>query len=208
MTKRVRQDIGRRTFLKNSTLMAVSMSLSLTGCGDESVYDKQNTCTTTDDILGPFYKPGAPFRENITVPGNNSALLFIKGKVFTNCETVLKDAVVEIWNADSAGQYDMSDAFGFRGQFKTGVDGSYHFTTIIPGRYLNGGTFRPSHIHFLISAANHETLVSQIYFRDDPFIDDDPWASAEKASERILMVEKDASGNDTVNFDIYLTPRF
>jgi hypothetical protein len=33
-----------------------------------------------------------------------------------------------------------------------------------------------------------------------------PWAGSAKASERILTLEKDANGLDTVNFNIYLIP--
>jgi hypothetical protein len=47
--------------------------------------------------------------------------------------------------------------------------------------------------------------VSQVYFADDPFIDDDPWASDPAAEERILMITKDDDNVDTVNFDIHLS---
>ncbi len=79
------------------------------------------------------------------------------------------------------------------------------FATIIPGRYLNGSTYRPSHIHFRITAPGHTELVSQVYFAEDPFIDDDPWASDPAAEERILMITKNEDNVDTVNFDIHLS---
>jgi hypothetical protein len=47
-------------------------------------------------------------------------------------------------------------------------------------------------------------LVSQVYFKEDPFIEDDPWASDPKAQARILVLQKDDDNTDTVNFDINL----
>lgn len=202
-------DKNRRTFIKKTFLVAVSISLPVfISCSDEqgaTVPDKEK-CITSDDILGPFYKAGAPFREDIVPTENTGAPLYVKGKVFSNCDSVLNNAVVEIWNANDSGEYDTSPEFKFRGSYQTLADGAYSFRTIAPGRYLNGGTFRPSHIHFRVTAPGHQELVSQIYFKDDPFIDDDPWAGSEKASERILTLGKGENGEDTVTFNIYLTP--
>jgi protocatechuate 3,4-dioxygenase beta subunit len=199
------EDLNRRDFIKKTALVAVAVSLPCFGsCKKDKQDPIKNDCSTTDDILGPFYKAGAPFRENIIPVENTAAPLIVQGKVFANCDTVLKDAMVEIWNANDQGEYDTSAEFKFRGSYQTEADGAYRFKTIIPGRYLNGGTFRPSHIHFRITAPDHQELVSQIYFKDDPFIENDPWAGSEKAFERILTLEKDVNGTDTINFNIYL----
>ena len=202
-----KKNLSRRDFIKTSTLIAVAVSVpGLESCSSDDVESIKNGCTTTADILGPFYKASAPFREDIIPYGNTAAPLFISGKVSSGCDTGLPGAIVEIWNADVDGAYDTSEDFKFRGRFETGQDGMYRFKTIIPGRYLNGATFRPSHIHFRITAPDHQELVSQIYFKDDPFIDSDPWAGDPNAAKRILTTGKDANGNDTVTFDIYLTP--
>jgi catechol 1,2-dioxygenase len=200
---------GRRKFIRNSSLFAVAISIpGLVSCKEDGSEEPgTNNCSTTDDILGPFYKPGAPFREDITPSGATGAPLIVQGQVFSACDTILKDALVEIWNANDNGEYDTTQEFNFRGSYQTGADGNYRFRTIIPGRYLNGGTFRPSHIHFRITASGHGELVSQIYFRDDPFIQDDPWAGSSKASKRILTIGQDTNGADTVNFNIYLIPK-
>jgi hypothetical protein len=47
--------------------------------------------------------------------------------------------------------------------------------------------------------------VSQIYFKDDPFIATDPWAGDPTAAERILIIAKDENGTDSITFDIHLT---
>jgi protocatechuate 3,4-dioxygenase beta subunit len=201
--------IDRRTFMKASSLFALAVSVPVIACkGDKDDADdpEPSECRTTEDILGPYYKAGAPFRETIIPDGNTAPPLIIEGKVFSNCDDPINEASVEIWNADADGGYDLSDNFIFRGSFKTGSDGRYKFMTIIPGQYLNGGTYRPSHLHFRITASGHEELVSQVYFANDPFITTDPWASAPQAVERILTVGKAEDNTDTVTFDIHLNP--
>jgi protocatechuate 3,4-dioxygenase beta subunit len=199
--------IDRRAFIKASALFAMAVSVPVASCKeDKDGNPEPSVCRTTEDILGPFYKSGAPFRELIIPAGNTTSPLIIEGKVFSNCDNLIKDAIVEIWNADENGVYDLSDKFIFRGSFKTGSDGRYKFKTIVPGRYLNGSIYRPSHLHFRITASGHEELVSQIYFANDPFIATDPWASTPQAVERILTVEKDEDNTDTVTFDIHLSP--
>lgn len=209
MKKIIQSNINRRNFIKSSALFAVAVSMpSFSGCRENVDTTLPppipNDCQTTADILGPYYKAGAPLGENIIPVGDQTAPLIIEGKVFSHCEDVLTDAVVEIWNADAEGVYDISDQFLFRGKYTTLSDGVYRFKTIIPGRYLNGSTYRPSHIHFRITAPGQRELVSQIYFKEDPFIDADPWASKANAKERILTIGKDANDVDTITFDIHL----
>jgi catechol 1,2-dioxygenase len=201
------RDIKRRSFLKKTVLVAVAVSVSgLKACKDDDNTDPVGIdCATTKDILGPFYKAGAPYQENIIPPENEAAPLYITGKVSGNCNTLIEDAIVEIWNANTEGIYDISDAYKFRGQFRTEADGLYRFKTIIPGKYLNGANYRPSHIHFRITATGYNELVSQIYFKDDPFLTQDPWAADPSATGRILPLGKDENGTDTITFDIYLT---
>jgi catechol 1,2-dioxygenase len=199
---------SRRNFIKKSSFIAVAVSfIPLTGCKDKAGTEPEpvvDDCETTDDILGPFYKAGAPLRENIIPDGNNTEPLVLEGKVYSDCDDPVADAMVEIWNANEEGSYDDSEEFLFRGRYQTLSDGVYRFRTIIPGRYLNGATFRPSHIHFRITAPGFQELISQIYFKEDPFIASDPWASTQKAQERILPISKDTTNTDIVNFDIHM----
>jgi catechol 1,2-dioxygenase len=199
-----KRKVDRREFISTSALVAVAIiSPGIISCKEDTPGKTNDLCSTTADILGPFYKAGAPFREDIIPAENTAEPLVVRGKVFDGCNGELKNAIVEIWNANHEGVYD-NTTFRFRGSYETNDDGNYRFKTIIPGRYLNGGTFRPSHIHFRITAPDHQELVSQIYFKDDPFINSDPWASNASASQRILVIEKDTSGIDTITFDIHL----
>lgn len=186
-------------------------AFSITACG--SVLKKENNsfegdCETTNDILGPFYRDKAPKRSDLTFSGLEGTRIKLTGSVFTSdCTTPLENAMVEIWHCNSKGEYDNdSDKYLHRALWHTNEKGEYSFQTILPGKYLNGKLFRPSHIHYRVTADNHKELVSQIYFKGDPHITEDPWASQDKADLRILEIAPvDTQGNLELKFDIYLS---
>lgn len=164
-------------------------------------------CDTTNDILGPFYREGAPLRDDLTNDGLAGVRIKLKGKVFaSDCVTPLKNAMVEIWHCNAEGEYDnKTDEFNQRARLFTNKDGEYSFLTILPGKYLNGELYRPAHIHYRVTEKNSRELISQIYFKGDPHIEKDPWASKEKAELRVLQIApEDVKGNLAINFDIYL----
>ncbi|MCB9251974.1 MAG: hypothetical protein H6605_05870 [Flavobacteriales bacterium] len=164
-------------------------------------------CKTTNDILGPFYKSGSPVRSDLTFEGLEGNVIQLEGQVFkSDCITPLHEALVEIWHCNTKGEYDNSEkGFKHRGSFLTGKDGKYTFKTILPGKYLNGEVYRPSHIHYRVTAKNTSELISQIYFKGDPHIEKDPWASNKKAIHRILpIIPAQINGRLTVKFDIYM----
>jgi len=101
--------------------------------------------------------------------------------------------------ADSV-DYDLgSSTFRYYGQFATGQRGEYSMSTKKPGWYLNGDAFRPSHIHVKIYVEGVERLTTQLYFEDDPFIAEDPWASV--APERVLVLKSTPKGHLSSRFD-------
>jgi catechol 1,2-dioxygenase len=203
------KSMDRRNFLKASSLTAIALSTfgSVVNAGNGTF---EGDCETTDDILGPFYRPNAPERENMTSKTLEGSRIRVKGKVFgDDCKTVLKDAVVEIWHCNTLGEYDnKSPEFNQRAKWTTRADGAYSFLTIVPGKYLNGELYRPSHIHFRVSAKGYKELVSQIYFKGDPEITADPWASQQKAKSRILDIFPATVESELgVLFDIYLVKK-
>jgi len=198
--------MNRKKFLLLSSLSALSLSTfgSLIKLSDGTY---KGDCATTQDILGPFYRPDAPLRSDLRVSGMKGTPIQIGGTVYQeDCVTPLENANVEIWHCDTSGRYDNSSgAYFYRARLLTDQSGQYSFTTILPGKYLNEGQLRPAHIHFRVTSENSRELVSQVYFKNDPQIKDDPWASLKKASLRILdPVEDQEEGGLKVNFDIYM----
>jgi hypothetical protein len=104
-------------------------------------------CSLTDEnILGPYYKAGAPFRADIR-DGQVGDLLYLSGVVrAADCATPLAGALVDVWQANADGAYD-GVGYTLRGRLHTDDRGRYELVTLVPGRYLNGDTYRPAHIH-------------------------------------------------------------
>lgn len=189
-----------------SSLSALSLTTfgSLIQLSDGSY---KGDCATSKDILGPYYRPDAPMRTDLTFAGMEGTRLQIGGTVFqADCVSPLANAMVEIWHCSPTGNYDnTSEAYIHRARVMTDPTGAYSFLTIFPGKYLNGELYRPAHVHFRVTEENSRELISQVYFKDDPDIKKDPWASLRKARLRILdPIEDDPSGKMRVTFDIYM----
>ncbi len=130
---------------------------------------------TESNIEGPYYRKDAPFRSKLAT-GLKGEALKISGKVLSPDGTPLREALVDVWQADKEGAYDQtSDAFVLRGRIKTDKDGLYVYETIMPGQYDLGEAKRPAHIHYKVSAAGHALLTTQLYFKGDPWISKDPF---------------------------------
>ena len=165
------------------------------------------------DILGPFYLPGAPLRGKITSPLEPGDPLVMRGRVWgIDTRRPLAKAVLDIWQADAKGSYDMTnpnDPPGwneFRNRIRLVVDetGYYEFETIHPGAYGIGSGTRPSHIHYMVQAPGYRKLVTQIYFKGDPHIKNDPWASKSNLIIETTAVKEHGGTYKQGTFDIVL----
>ncbi len=202
----------RRTFIKNSSLTALSVSAfgSIHWNGRSFVGDTP----TTTDILGPFYRPGAPMRSDIMPSASKGSPMNLSGTIFKeDGKTPLNNVLVEIWQCDENEHYDnTSDNYLFRGAIKTGKNGKYAFKTIVPVPYKadpnDEASWRPAHIHMRVSVAEQQDLVTQIYFKGNKYNDTDTSASSPQAVNRILNIVKNASGENTVTFDVVMSKEF
>ena len=134
---------------------------------------------TEDNILGPFFRQGAPYRAKITPPMEPGQLLVVRGRVWGfDSKKPLAGTVLDIWQANAQGRYDNDNpkntpkkgVFHNRARLITDETGYYEFETIKPGRYKIGPkTWRPSHVHYLIRKPGYKSLVTQLYFKGDPY---------------------------------------
>lgn len=204
MSMENKKGIDRREFLKAGSMFGLGsiflpgMLLPLQAGGDECL-------ATSDDILGPFYLPGSPVTTLIAAANEPGTRLHISGTVLSNdCMTPVPDAMIEVWHANDAAEYDTSQNFELRGTMYTDASGQYSFETIMPGAYLNGNQFRPKHIHYRITREGFPTLITQLYFEGDPYIPADPWASQPDAAMRIIPLNDIGGGEQEGVFDIVL----
>lgn len=195
----------RRTFIKQTGLIAFATSVSgFTMLNNKGQLVGQ--CSTTSDALGPYFREGAPIRNDLNYKNRKGTPLKVTGQLFaSDCKTPLAEKVIEIWHCTHRRRYDMkSDAFKCRAKVKTDKAGNYYFHTIIPPSYW----WRPKHIHYLIrDIPNHSQLITQLYFEGDKKIN--------KRTEhlhypydpnRILTPYENDDGQIEVKLNLYLSP--
>ncbi len=198
--------MNRKDFIVSTSL--VPFSLSTFGfAARQSDGNFKGDRETTNDILGPYYRPNAPERNDQTFEGIEGAKVEVKGRVYaSDCTTVLPNALVEIGHCSADGLYDIDTGeYKHRARWRADTEERYSFKTIIPGKYLNGQLYRPSHIHYRVTEKSSSELISQRYFQGDPHIEKDPWVSDKEAGHRILpIIPEDVNGNLVILFDVYL----
>lgn len=157
-----------RKFIKGAGMVAISIGAF--GCirwnEERFIGDSSNTT----DILSPYYRPGAPFRQNLNPADFNGEVLHLSGAIYKE-------------------------------------DGKYHFTTAIPVTYPsdeNPNIICPAHIHMCISAEDWQDLITQIYFKGDPYIESDPRTRSALSVNGILHIKKIRDNENEVLFDIVL----
>lgn len=196
--------MNRRKFIKSSSLTAIG--ISALGSIHWNGKSFQGDTVTTTDILGPFYRPGSPMRSNLIPLNSTGEIMHLRGTVFQkDGKTPMSNALVEAWQCDENEHYDnTSDDYLFRGSVKTDDNGGYAFKTIVPVPYKDGDDWRPAHIHFRISSADHQDLITQIYFKGDPHIVGDPASASLQSMNRILAIEKNAANEKEVKFNVIM----
>lgn len=192
----------RRNFIKNASLCAVAVSA--TGFIRFNGIRYVGDCETTTDVLGPFYRPDSPMRNNLVVKGGTGELVELTGIIkHTDCETPYKNAKIELWHCDNKGVYDnTSDEYLYRGTTYSDDQGLYLFKTVLPVPYVLGNSTRPAHFHLMITAKGYQPLVTQLYFAGDEYITKDPYSSSPNAKRRILDVQTLPEGTRKVIYNV------
>jgi protocatechuate 3,4-dioxygenase beta subunit len=109
-----------------------------------------NCTPTTQDEIGPFYRPNAPVRSKI---GTGYVLQGVVRDAVT-CLPIA-GARIEFWQAGPGGVYDDS----LRATVYSGPKGRYKLETSFPPPYAR----RPPHIHILVDMRGYAGLITQHY---------------------------------------------
>lgn len=118
---------------------------------------------TLEQTEGPYFTPRSPERAVLREAGMAGTSITLTGFVLTRSCGPIVGALVDLWHADDAGEYD-NVGFRLRGHQFTGADGRYAFETIVPGVYPG----RTRHFHLKFQAPDQPILTTQFYFPGEP----------------------------------------
>ena len=206
-------DLSRREILTMSVMLAsssVAFSTSLTAA-------EAALWRTPAQILGPFYPVNKLTKNSdlTRVPGRtghaDGQVLNVMGRVLNLAGEPVRNAKVEVWQANASGRYRHKKDQNFVGSAVMATDsqGRYRFKTIKPAGYPAGPVLiRPAHIHFQVSG-RHDRLVTQMYFENDPYNEKDPILNSAGRKELLITRLLDPSpefepDSKVVVFDIVL----
>jgi protocatechuate 3,4-dioxygenase beta subunit len=132
--------------------------------------EKSRLAPTPAAELGPFYKRLAPSNSAMRAPGDPGMPLVVTGQVFSSRGELIPSAIVEIWQTNHEGLYDL-DGYHYRTKLTTPADGNYELSSVMPGHYPDRVC---QHIHYAVTAPGYRPLVTQLYFATDPVFEGDP----------------------------------
>jgi protocatechuate 3,4-dioxygenase beta subunit len=144
---------------------------------------------TPTQTEGPYFTPNSPERALLREEGMAGMPIALTGFVLTRSCRPVSGALVELWHADDAGEYD-NVGYRLRGHQFTGADGRYLFETLMPGLYPG----RTRHFHLKFQAPNQPVLTTQFYFPEEPGNESDGIFDP----ALLLQIEGDVARYDTV----------
>jgi hydroxyquinol 1,2-dioxygenase len=177
----------RQEFILLSDILGVSMLV-------DAINNRKPSGASESTVLGPFHvadAPELPMGANICLDHKGEDMV-ISGRIIDTAGNPISSAVLDVWQANEEGFYDVQQKgiqpdFNLRGVFRTGADGRYWFRAVKPKYYpipddgpvgqllaaLGRQPYRPAHLHFILKADGFATLVTHIFDPDDPYITTD-----------------------------------
>jgi hydroxyquinol 1,2-dioxygenase len=179
-------DDKRQEFILLSDTLGISMLVT-------ALNSRKPQGCTESTVFGPFFVEGAPRYENGAdiARGAGGEPCWVSGSVSDLAGNPIAGAVVDVWQADEAGCYDVQypdlDEHRVRGRFVTLESGAFHFKSIVASSYpiphdgpvgkmlaaTGRHPWRPAHLHFMIVAKGFKRLITHVFRRDDRYLDSD-----------------------------------
>jgi protocatechuate 3,4-dioxygenase beta subunit len=149
---------------------------------------------TPGSVLGPFHTAGSPWKDNPAdlSAGNAGELVLMRGRVLDAGARPLPQATLDFWqNADNGLYWQLDPAQpqdNLRCRLKVDAQGRFAIRTIRPRPYqiptdgpvwhdlvgpAGRSAWRPAHVHLIVSAPGHRTLVTELFDAEDPYLDSD-----------------------------------
>lgn len=130
--------------------------------------DSANACSSREPTRqtspGPHDFSALPAETRLWRENDAGEPLFLRARVLDTCSEPIAGARVRMLHAGPDGHHDPRR---WRTTLETDERGEFTVVTVLPG--YAGGMAR--HIHFIISHPVHRELVTRLFFRHDPAID-------------------------------------
>ena len=185
--------------------------------------DKPEGCTEAT-VFGPFHVEDAPAVAlgGDVAQGAVGEPCLVRGRVLSLDGQPLAGATLEVWQADADGKYDVQYEDlphpRARGVLQADAQGRFEFHTIVAEPYpiptdgpvgdLLRATarhpWRPAHLHFMVRASGHETLVTHVFRDGDTYLDSDAVFGVRQSL--VAPWPRQADGSFTLDFDFVLNP--
>jgi hydroxyquinol 1,2-dioxygenase len=185
---------GHITDDKRQEFILLSDVLGLSTLVTAQNHAKPPGCTEAT-VFGPFFVSGAPAYDHgdDIANGVRGEPCFISGQVRGMDGLPVADALLEVWQADEEGFYDVqAQADGrpehrARGRLRSDRQGRFRFRSILAEPYpiphdgpvgalleaLGRHPWRPAHLHFMVQAPGFETLITHVFRDGDPYLESD-----------------------------------
>ena len=185
----------RQEFILLSDVLGISMLV-------ETINERGAAGATQSTVLGPFHMTRSPVRalgDTIDLVGESEPCV-VTGRVVGTDGSPLPGAVLDVWQANDHGAYDVQEpdkqpSGNGRGLFTADGQGRFWFRTVVPSYYpiptdgpvgeLLAATrrhpYRPAHIHFIVSADGYRPLTTHIFVSDSEYIDSDAVFAVKKS---------------------------
>lgn len=186
----------RQEFILLSDVLGVSMLVETLNA------DRAGAGATESTVLGPFHMTESPVRElgaDIDLVGGGEPCV-VSGRVRSADGTPLPGAVLDVWQANAEGYYDVQQPDvqppgNGRGLFTADAEGRFWFRTCVPSPYpiptdgpvgdllraTGRHPYRPAHIHFIASAEGYAPVTTHIFVAGTDYLDSDAVFAVKKS---------------------------
>ncbi|MBH0236635.1 dioxygenase family protein [Methylobrevis albus] len=125
-------------------------------------------CADDDDPTpaqteGPYFTPDSPPKRDFAADAPGGERMTIAGFVLDRDCRPVAEALIELWHADPAGEYD-NTGYRLRGHQFSDAEGRWWFDTVVPGLYPG----RTRHFHVKVQRRGGRVLTTQLYFPGEP----------------------------------------
>jgi hydroxyquinol 1,2-dioxygenase len=169
-------DDKRQEFVLLSDVLGASMQTI-------AINNEAYANATEATVLGPFFVQGAPEIEqggDLSF-GASGQPCWVEGSVHDTSGNPMPGALLEIWECDEDGFYDVQyageDRVAARGRLHADADGAFRFWALTPVPYpiphdgpvgallaaTSRSPMRAPHLHFLVKAPKMRTLITHIF---------------------------------------------